>query len=425
MIRFLLLGISAIGFAGVLFAQDAADAPDGWRVASARPEVTPKASAERNPKDASAHTLILSANGNQIVDGRWERTVQVEAGKHYRFSAEYCAFAVATPARSVLARVRWLDAQGKQIGPTEFPPSDSDHSAGGWDLLADSYPAPEKATQAVLELHLRWTESGRVHFRNISFSPTTPPPPRKVKLAAVNHRPRNSPSPQANLEAFAKLIDEAAAQKADIVCLGEGITVVGTGKKYADVAEKIPGPSTEALARAAAKGKILVVAGLYERDGEAIYNTSVLIGRDGRLIGKYRKVCLPREESDGGITPGQSYPVFRTDIGRIGMMICWDLQFPEVARELAAEGAEIICLPIWGGNETLARARCIENGIYLVASGYDFRTAIYDRSGEVLAKAEKDPSVIVTEIDLSKRVYWPWIGDFRSRLWREAPKNYR
>src|SRR5262249_54934291 len=153
----------------------------------------------------------------------------------------------------------------------------------------------------------------------------------------------------ANLESFARLIDEAARQKADIACLPEGITVCGTGKSYADVAEPIPGPSTHFLGEYARRGRLYVVAGLYERDGHAIYNTSVLIGRDGQLVGKYRKVCLPREEIDGGITPGRDYPVFDTDFGRVGMMICWDVSYPEVARELAAQGAEVILMPIWGG----------------------------------------------------------------------------
>jgi predicted amidohydrolase len=138
------------------------------------------------------------------------------------------------------------------------------------------------------------------------------------------------------------VIGETAQQKADIVCLPEGITVVGTGKKYAEVAEPIPGPSTKFLGEQAARHRLYIVAGLYERAGKAIYNTSVLIGRDGRLAGKYRKVCLPREEIDGGLTPGQDYPVFDTDFGRIGMMICWDVHFPEVARALAAKGAEVI-----------------------------------------------------------------------------------
>jgi predicted amidohydrolase len=280
---------------------------------------------------------------------------------------------------------------------------------------------PAQATQARLELHLRWAAEGEVLWRGAELQEISPPAPRLVRLAAVNHRPRGSKSPQENLLRFAGTIDEAARQKADIVCLPEGITVVGTGKQYADVAEPIPGPSTQFLGECAAKHKLYVVAGLYERASTAIYNTSVLIGRDGKLVGKYRKVCLPREEIDGGITPGKDYPVFDTDFGRVGMMICWDVHFPEVARELAARGTEVILMPIWGGNETLARARAIENQLYLVASGYDFKTAIYDKAGQPLAQTAQDPAVITVEVDLNARLLWPWLGDFRARIWREGP----
>jgi predicted amidohydrolase len=250
---------------------------------------------------------------------------------------------------------------------------------------------------------------------------TKPAVERKVRLAAVNHRPQGTSSSQENLAQFTTLIREAALQQADIVCLPEGITQVGTGLQYADVAEPIPGPSTRFLGELAKQHHLYIVAGLYERSGKAIYNTSVLIARDGELAGKYRKVCLPREEIDGGMTPGAEYPVFDTDFGRVAMMICWDVSYPEVARELAAKGAEVILMPIAGGNEILVRARAIENQVHLVASGYDIPTAIYDRAGQALAKAEKDPEVVVCEVDLNARHIWYWLGDWRSRIWREGP----
>lgn len=403
-------------------ADETSSAPDGWRTYAARPEIAPRFWVEQ-PKDGSAsRTYHLGLAGrDEAIDGRWLRTGPVEAGKYHVFQAEYQARNVATPARSILARVLWLDAKGKQLGQAEYPFTSPHQTSDGWAIVTGTYQAPAQATQAQLELHLRWTAQGEVLWRNAGLKETAPPAPRKVRLASINHRPRGSKSPQDNLEQFAKLLDEAARQKADIVCLPEGITVVGTGKKYADVAEPIPGPSTKFLGEHAARHRLHVVAGLYERDGKAIYNTSVLIGRDGKLIGKYRKVCLPREEIDGGITPGKEYPVFDTDFGRVGMMICWDVHFPEVARELAARGAEVILMPIWGGNETLARARAIENQLYLVASGYDFKTAIFDKAGKSVAEAAKDPAVIMTEVDLNERLLWPWLGDWRARIWREGP----
>jgi predicted amidohydrolase len=81
----------------------------------------------------------------------------------------------------------------------------------------------------------------------------------------------------------------------------------------------------------------------------------------------------------------------------------------------------VILMPIWGGNETLAQARALENQVHVVASGYDFRTAIYDLGGAAVAKAENDPEVIVTEVDLNGRRLWKWLGDWRARIWREGP----
>jgi predicted amidohydrolase len=365
--------------------------------------------------------LRQQGRGNPAVDGHWARKVAVKAGLYYQFQAEYLAKNVTTPARSVLARVEWLDENGKRVLTPEYPLTSPHVMRDGWTIVTGTYQTPAKASQAQLELHLRWAPDGDVRWRAAELKESSPPVSRIVKLATVNHRPRGTKSPQQNLEQFARQVDEAGRRQADILCLPEGITVVGNGRSYAEVAEPIPGPSTQSLGELARKHRMYLVAGLYERAGTAIYNTSVLVGRDGTLAGKYRKVCLPREEIDGGITPGREYPVFDTDFGRVGMMICWDVHFPEVARELAARGAEVILMPIWGGNETLARARAIENQVYLVASGYDFKTAIYDKSGQPLAESTEDPSVLVTEVDLNARLLWPWLGDWRARIWREGP----
>ena len=371
----------------------------------------------------SAYCLGMSGQGNPAVDGRWLRKILVTAGKHYRFTAEFHAEGVARPSRCVLARIVWLDATGKPIGngDGEYPPTLRRRTSDGWGVIGDVEQAPEHAAAARLELHFRWAADGSVLWRGVKLEETAPPAPRTVRLAAVNHRPRGGKSPEENLRQFVAPLAEAARRKADVVCLGEGITVCGTGRTYVEVAEPVPGPSTKFLGELAAKHHFYVVAGLYEREGKAVYNTAVLLDRQGKLAGRYHKVCIPREEVDGGIMPGSEYPVFDADFGRLGMMICWDLQFPEVARELAARGAEVILMPIWGGEDALARARAIENQCFLVASGYDFKTAIYGKKGDLLAAAAADPEVLVVEVDLGRRVYWPWIGDLRGHIPRERP----
>lgn len=416
------MGFSALLILGCLSVgaepqQDGA-APDGWHPYAARDEIAPAFRVER---DGKGYSLILAGRGEDAVDGRWVREVPVRAEAYYAFSATYRARNVATPLRSVLARVVWLDAKGHRVDTPEYPVTLSTTRAGDWTTMAGTYRAPEGAVKAELELHLRWAPNGEVAWQNVSLCETTPPSPRKVRLATVNHRPRNSTSVQANLDEFGRLIEEAARQRADIVCLPESIGIVGSKRTFAEVAEPVPGPATKALGQVARKYRIYVVAGLCEREGSALYNTSVLLGRDGSLVGKYRKVCLPREEIDGGLKPGHEYPVFDTDFGRVAMMICWDVHFPEVARALAARGAEVIFMPIWGGNPTLAQARAIENQVYLVASGYDFKTSIFDKAGHAVVEAAADPEVLVTEVDLNERLIWPWLGDWKARIWREGP----
>ena len=142
-----------------------------------------------------------------------------------------------------------------------------------------------------------------------------------------------------------------------------------------------------------------IVAGILELDGEVVYNTAILLDRSGRLAGKYRKVSLPREEIEGGVSPGNALPIFETDFGKIGMMICWDVAFPEPARMLAMKGAEVILMPIWGGNLTLAKARAIENQVHLVTSTYDqdMVSGIIDLEGNIMEKGNEESPVVMVE----------------------------
>ena len=402
--------------AGSVFGEVAAT--DGWQPFAAREEIAPRSWSERDAQGALR--LGLAGRGDDAVDGRWAREVPVVPGKTYGFGAAYRAQDVASPSRSVLARLVWLDAAGETMRPMEYPLVGLS-GADGWTPVAGVYRAPETAARARLELHLRWTAAGEVVWRDAAFREASLPQPRRVTLAAVNHRPRGTTSPQDSRERFVRLVEEAAAKGADIVCLPEGITTIGNGLAYAQAAESVPGASTAFLGDLAKRLKVWIVAGIYERDGARIYNTAVLIARDGSLAGRYRKMSLPDEEIEGGITPGSETPVFDTDFGRVGLMICWDSSYPEVAHALAERGAEVILMPIAGGVEALVQARAIENQVHMVASGYDFRTGIFDRKGERIADAKGDPEVVLATVDLAAPTLWPWVGNWRARIDREAP----
>ncbi len=395
--------------------------PSDWKFESQREAIAPARYIDDTTFFRNRQTLVLQGGGKEFSNGHWYKTFDIVPGEYYKFSGYYKASAVEEPNRSILARILWQNDSGDPIGFIEYPYIRLGKSGDGWSEIAQTYLVPAGASRAKLELHYRWDADGMVHFGDVSFQKSTEDATRKVRVATINHRPHNSKSSMENLEKYAGFIAKAAEKKADIVCLPEGVTIVGTDLDYVSASEPVPGPTTNFLGNVARKYHLYIVAGILERKGDVVYNTSVLIDRDGRLAGKYRKLSLPREEIDGGVTPGDSLPVFDTDFGRIGMMICWDVTFPETARTLAQKGAEVILMPIWGGNLTLAKARAIENQVYLVSSSYDMISAIFDQEGEVMKEATAEDPVAVVEIDLNKQKLWPWLGDFKNRIPSEMP----
>jgi len=392
--------------------------PPGWRTWAARAEIAPKTYIEQVHSLGEPGSLAVSGNSNAAAYGGWEYSVRgIEPGRWYRLTAWYRAEGLRYEPLQVLARLDWRTAKGGRAGQPDYAYQLERY--GEWRKVTLQAPAPEGAAEVVIQLYLANAPQGMVWWDEISLEPAPDPGPRLVRVAALNFRPTNSASAAENVRRFLEAADKAIGGKVDLILLPEGITLVGTGKKYADVAEPVPGPTTAKLSEYAKQRSAWVVAGIYERESPAIYNTAVVLDREGRLAGKYRKVYLPREEIEGGLTPGEDYPVFQTDFGKVGVMICWDLQYADPARNLALRGAELILLPIWGGNEALAKARAIENQVFLVASGYDHPTYILDPEGRTVAAAPQRGQAAIAELDLNRRWVDKWLGWMRGRFMKE------
>jgi N-carbamoylputrescine amidase len=278
--------------------------------------------------------------------------------------------------------------------------------------------------------------------------------PKKFTLGLIQMR--CAAEPAHNLAHSITRLEEAARRGADILCLPELFLshyfCQRTDTALFDLAEPIPGPTTERLANVArALGKV-IVASLFERRAAGVYhNTAAVIDADGSLLGLYRKMHIPDDPlyyEKYYFTPGDTgFRIFDTRFGRIGVLVCWDQWFPEGARLTAMQGAQVLIYPtaigwhprereVFGVQqhqawETIQRSHAIANGVYVAAinrtghegpagGGLDFWGASFvsDPFGVVLTKASHNQEeIIIAECDMARmedvRRNWPFLRDRR------------
>jgi len=222
-------------------------------------------------------------------------------------------------------------------------------------------------------------------------------------------------------------IERAAHEGADVVLFPELVLSAGyyLGERYHDVAERIPGATTEAIAKKASDCRVYVIAGIAEKVNDGtLFDSAVAFDRKGELLGTYRKthIYTPTESI---FKRGNELPVFQTDFGKIGILICYDLEFPEPARVLTLKGAEIIfhLVADWPHGvpgefperifDVSFRARALENRIVIascnrIGEDPDLHSSFYGLSriigtqGEILAGADRGEKLITASIDLEQ-----------------------
>jgi predicted amidohydrolase len=400
-----------------LGAPERGDLPAGWTVWQAEWDKA------RCTVARTGEGLLVEAPGRpEAVGGVTQEIRGIRGGQAYAISASCRLKDVTDRMRTALVHITWTKG-GQSIHPAGMI-IDGPLPGGPEAAFADVLVAPAEADGARLSLEVKWPKGGTVLWRHASIRPAAAAPkPRKVRIGTVYLRPKDS-TPQRNMELWCAKIDQAGKLGLDIVCLCESIRQIGTKTGAAGCAETIPGPDTVALGQAAARNKMWVVAGLMERDGDTLYNTAVLIDRQGKLAGKYRKIHLPMGEWQDGVTPGKEYPVFQTDFGKVGIMICYDWFFPEAAGIFARHGAEVLFAPTWGTTfrdkdgcvegENIFRVRARDNGMYLVPSVYDGSSMVIDPLGRILATSDGEKEgVYWAEVDLALREPLWWVGHWR------------
>lgn len=220
-----------------------------------------------------------------------------------------------------------------------------------------------------------------------------------------------------NLQTMRRYMEEAAKQQADLVLFPElSLTGYYTRGRTAEMAEDADGPSILQMGRWAREYKLKVIFGFVEKANGKPYNSACFLNHDGTVIGTYQKHHLWDEEYKY-FSPGEAWPVWDTDLGKIGIMICYDTEFPESARLLALNGADMILAPtanmspLEHSQRIYIQARAVENQIFVATtnrtgteeSTYFFgESAAADPYGNLLALGDQTESGYLVEFDLEK-----------------------
>ncbi|MHC4404077.1 MAG: carbon-nitrogen hydrolase family protein [Planctomycetota bacterium] len=234
----------------------------------------------------------------------------------------------------------------------------------------------EGPSDAEVQLFFRFSASGKVWVRDVSLCETSAVEPRWVKVACTQGK--------TDLDSCAQVMEIAGETGVDVVLLPEYM-------RGGFTPEPLGGPSSELMSRMAKKYRMYVAGGIVRKvdKPDRIFNTALLYDRRGKLVGAYDKIHpYSPENNEQGVTPGTKVPVFETDFGKVGFMICYDSWFPDVCELLALKGAEIIFFPNAGHQPEVLYARSMDNCVRIVSSAWNLPCSIHDTLGRNILKPD-------------------------------------
>jgi len=290
---------------------------------------------------------------------------------------------------------------------------------GDWVIGESVFPSPDQPSDTEVRLYFRFSAHGKVWWDHVSIQECETIQPRPVKIACSWG--------SGDTGYWSRWLDIAGSKGVDIALLPE----MFNGKAVKD-AEAIDGSSGKFLSQKARQWKMHISCSFYEKRGDIVLNSAPLFDREGNLVGIYSKNQLYDPEEDEGATPGAGFPVFQTDFGKVGIIICYDSWFPEPTRLLAYKGAELILFPNAGYFMGLMPARAADNGVWIAVSSLGCPAGVWDTGGACagedqpestryvvssIREYEKDDEnkMILTTVDLSRKYspHW-WGGPMRS-----------
>lgn len=342
---------------------------------------------------------------------RWDASAFVEEGKTYDFSVRVLCDGVRN-LQSAYVMLTVNDADGVML-QREY----ADHAAEGH--LYKKLKIHPGGREVKVEMGLK--RDGRVVWYEPRLTEGEARPERKVKIASVCYDSYSKEnefkySMAETIERIGALIDKtAAAEHPDLMLFAETLSTRATTDGY--IYEDEEGTYCSMMRQKAREHNCFISFTFCEEREGRRHNTALLIDRNGNTVGRYLKSHLTIGEYEMGLTPGDELPVFDTEIGKIGMITCYDGYFPEPARILALKGAEIILVSTAGDAGHRMIARAMENGVYVAVSCVCnthvpgvMPTKIINPQGIVLSQTETDGTWAAAEVDLNERKYIYWLS---------------